>query len=173
MTCHCGHTQTNQDRDIHFVSVSNLHNSTRSTANPSTDFSDLFRCYNDHFCNRCNRITPQEQRLYYDIPQENRYICMVIHNVFLAERIFKPLLINQFPPNNIILPGLNNIPNATYSLRTAVMRQGNNSVAGHYLVWTRNINNNKWLRISDFNSTAYNNLIKNLRDAYLLFIEKN
>lgn len=84
---------------------------------------------------------------------------MVIHNVFLAERIFKPLLINQFQPNNIILPGLNNIPNATYSLRTAVMRQGNNSVACHYLVWTRNINNNKWLRISDSYSTAYNNLI--------------
>ena len=91
-----------QDREIHFVSVSNLHNSSGSTANPVTLYEDLFRTYNDHYCNRCLQVTPQQQSLFYEIPPENHYICMVIHNVYLATIHFKPLLIERLDPNNIL-----------------------------------------------------------------------
>ena len=172
MRCHCGFQGLHQDRDIYFVSVTNLHNSTRSIASPITYYNDLFRTFNDHYCNRCLQITAQEQSLFYEIGPQNRYICMVIHNVFLMENQFKNLQIGQVNPDEIILPSINNQPNPRYKLNTAVIRQGNNRNNGHYLVWTRNINNTKWIRISDSSAICYNNLIKNLRDAYLLFLER-
>ena len=43
--------------------------------------------------------------------------------------------------------------------------------AGHYVVWKRS--GSGWLRISDDKAVFHQNLIQNLKNVYLLFLEKN
>ena len=67
-----------------------------------------------------------------------------------------------------------NIPSQFKIVSAIVYIRGNKSNNyGHYVIWVRKLNNNGWLRISDSVSRYFNNLIKNLKNVYLLFLESN
>lgn len=138
-----------------------------------TDFADLFHYTSEHSCPACNQETEHQDGMFYSIPAENKYLIINFHNVHLNNN-FKDLLVNQdtFTTNQIILPSLNNAPQS-YRIKCAIIRDGESSLAGHYIAWRENFNNSNWMRISDSYARQYTNLIKNLKNVHLLFLERN
>ena len=96
---------------------------------------------------------------------------MRINSFFYDNILNQTNLVNArivcYNPDLIVIPNTNNY---TFKIKAAIMYIGD-SRAGHYVIWKKL--DNGWLRISDSNSIFYQNLIQNLKNIYLLFLERN
>ena len=54
-----------------------------------------------------------------------------------------------------------------------VVRQGENDQSGHYVIWTRSLTDNSWLRISDNNHKKYKSLPRNLNNIEQIYMRKH
>lgn len=156
------------------MSVNKRNTSNRNRNRPVINFEYLFHDTIVRRCDQCNLTTQQHERYYYSIPQTNRYAILVFHNIYLYQNNeFKNLLIDQFDPNLISFPSNNNNDAQVYfRIKCAVIREGDSAIAGHYIAWIPDSRTDKWIRVSDDHSRSYQNLIKNLKNVHLLFLER-
>jgi len=167
--CSCGARTIENQRLVDIVNVCNENNSGTASL-PCTRFSDLFHSTIERLCNQCQRHQRLQETFHYDQPANHCYLLLSIYNVSLANNNYKPLNITEFNPLRVNIPGINTLLN--YKVKSIICRTGETCNAGHYLNWQPNQNNTKWLRISDESCKAYCSLIKNIQNAYLLFLEK-
>ena len=74
----------------------------------------------------------------------------------------------DYDENNITINA--NFP-SHFKIVSAIVYQGNNQF-DHCVIWIRKFNNDGWLRVSDASARSYNNLIRNLKNVYVLFLER-
>jgi len=134
-------------------------------------FNQLFVNIGERPCTTCNKETSTTDRINCDIPFANNFLLLRINNFYYDRITQRPIQLNakltNYNIDRIIIPNNRNI---TYKINSAIMYSGNGD-AGHYVCWKRS--NNCWLKISDYTVTVYPNLIQNLKNVYLLFLEKN
>ena len=80
--------------------------------------------------------------------------------------------IDGFDENEIIIPGDKN--KTVYQLKAAVqfypVDRNNSFSGGHYTCWIPALEH--WLEISDSSATHHKTFNRNLKDIYIMFIEK-
>ena len=67
---------------------------------------------------------------------------------------------------------INNTQNDRYQIKTIVIRQGQDTNNGHYKIWCRNLQNNKWLYINDHLIRQYDQLYDSLDNVVLIIFQK-
>ncbi len=125
----------------------------------------------DYKCEIC--FHQQEKTL-----QHNSYDFSLNNCVILKFKIagydhkFLNLEVNEFNENHVVIPG--DHKSNFFVVKAAIVftpsNNDNTEIGGHYVCWRRA--RDGWLEISDTTSTYKNKFIKNLKNVYLLFLEK-
>ena len=121
-------------------------------------------------CDDCNMVQyflKQE----YDL-KDNKYVVICISLVWNEKE--SDSKISNFNPDAIIIPG--DDTNHKYILKSAIIYKSslknlnNENEKGHYTCFTKF--EEGWLNISDASATYHQNFIVDLKDVYLVFLEK-
>jgi hypothetical protein len=144
-----------------------------------TKFKDLFISTSIRPCLVCNQTTEHSEQLFFEPHFDNKFAIVCIYNIHMYSSYFKSLQLTNYIIDDIKLPTipkntLTGKPNHQLSFRinSVIIREGETANAGHFLIWKRNLDSTKWLRISDSKRTIFEDLVSNLKDSYLIFLEK-
>lgn len=125
----------------------------------------------DYKCESCNH-KHDKTVLYttYDFSLNN---CLILKlKITGNDNRFLDLKVTDFNENSIIIPG--DIKNNIFVIKAAIIFRPedvcNTDSGGHYVCLRRA--GQGWLEISDTTSTYKNNFVPNLKNVYLLFLEK-
>ena len=165
--CPCGFRSIALQRHIHFINVSTGISNQPQHIIP---FNQLLVDQNTLTCENCNTQNEHSINNTYNIPDENRYIIINIHNTNMFVDNFKHVMISQYDPDNMLIPTSNGHVNSSYHIKSIIVRYGETANGGHYISWVRSIFDNSWLRCNDSNIRKYPKLINNLKDATLIFL---
>lgn len=158
---------TSFEKQAHFINA----NLKPQWSNTKIPFNELFKNESEVFCTQCNEITICEEKSVYNIPITNRFLIFRINN-FIYDRNTQVLEsienveLTDYDQDALLIPNINNLK---YKIISAIMYNGNGR-RGHYVVWKRV--DGGWLLISDSCAQFFPYLIANLKDVYLLFLEK-
>jgi hypothetical protein len=158
---------TSFEKQAHFINA----NLKPQWSNSEIPFTELFKNESEAFCTQCNEITICEEKSVYNIPITNRFLIFRINN-FIFDRNTQVLqsIVNvkltEYDQDALLIPNINNLK---YKIISAIMYNGNGR-RGHYVVWKRV--DGGWLLISDSYAQFFPHLIPNLKNVYLLFLEK-
>lgn len=158
---------TSFEKQAHFINA----NLKPQWSNTKIPFNELFKNESEVFCTQCNKITICEEKSVYNIPITNRFLIFRINN-FIYDRNTQVLEsienveLTDYDQDALLIPNINNLK---YKIISAIMYNGNGR-RGHYVVWKRV--DGGWLLISDSCAQFFPYLIANLKDVYLLFLEK-
>ena len=174
--CICGYEIRTEDRSTYFINGSlkaQYDENGIEKRNYFMPFSDLFvnKAEATETCSRCNLKKDMTEISNFDIPEFNKFLIIRINNYRYDQCTRSQVKLNakldEYNENYLIIPNRNNY---TYRILSAIMYYGDGN-AGHYVVWKRS--GSGWLRISDDKAVFHQNLIQNLKNVYLLFLEKN
>ena len=140
-----------------------------------TDFNDLFQI-NDKDNNPCNycKSTHKIDKFCYDFCKKLNYIFIYTPTYFLSKDClvnFKSKILN-FNENLVKIPNTKN-STTSFKMNAAICHFSslNTTESGHYICWQRY--KDKWCEISDSQATFHDYFLKNLKDCYIMLLEKN
>ena len=138
---------------------------------------------NDYTCEHCKFFhSTIRQDVKYDL-REAQFLIIKIglcgHDLNykkqtgLIREIVLDTNINLPNDNDIIIPG--DMHNHSFSVKAAIIfipsNYDNPTGGGHYTCWQKNASG--WVNISDSHASFNQKLVANLKNVYLLFLEKN
>ena len=134
----------------------------------------MFKTKTEIVCAQCNNTTVQLDQTNYIFTNQQRYLIIRLNNFIWCTKTNAYVKLNskitEYDTENILIKS--NELAVSFRIISAIAHKGASNSSGHYVIWTRKPQGSGWLRISDNESRAYPNLINNLSDIYLLFLEK-
>ena len=122
-------------------------------------------------CSRCKQLTTHDDQRRIIIPIENRYIVAYVHNFTnFGDNYLK---INSRLTN--VSHEYYNIPNidsVNFKIRSIIIRNGETIQNGHFKIWTRNLQTDKWLYISDKEIKSFNKIHNSLNNVNIIIFER-
>ena len=148
---------------------------TLSTNNRKTNLTETFKLKNfsERTCNICNKITKQSDTLTIVNNESANYIIVKVHN-FHFNRALKSYERIDSKITNLRQQTyhLNNSDNVQFRLQSIIIRQGDDINSGHYKIWTKNLQTNKWLYIDDKLIRQFDFIYESLANVVLILLQK-
>lgn len=133
----------------------------------------MFNATTRLLCNQCEKVTNQNLCTRYIFSSNHKYLVIRLHtaNIINGKLVHLNSDIIDYDENKLSINA--NIP-SNFKIVSAVVYSSASlsNESGHYVIWVRNQNNHGWLRISDTVSRSYPNLIRHLKNVYVLFLER-
>ena len=109
----------------------------------------------------------------FEIPEECQYVILFV-KLFTTEYIAKKINSKfvDYDSEKIILPLFSENLYTHFKVIGIVVRIGDNEKTGHYVLWTKSLIDNSWLRISDNMHKKYKALPNNLNNIEQIYLSK-
>ena len=164
--CLCGHLICEKTEQRNFIAF---------TRNESLEINleDFFSPnFHEICCIKCKRLNHEIKQIY---NFDNKFKFLIIRISTQIEKnneiIYYKTSIKNFNPNLVKISGNH------FRLQSAIVYLPNidksSASKGHYVCYTRNINNQYWMKISDFLCESYSEFnIIGLKNVFILLFEK-
>jgi hypothetical protein len=164
--CLCGHKIDEVNNARHYSINLDLNSSL-------TKFYSAFNCDVKSECLSCGKDEKHHFTHRFSFPNECRFVILTVklfRSDYLNKKINSKFI--EYDPEQIFLPLETATNNQKFKILAIVVRLGDNSNSGHYIVWTRSITDNTWWRISDDTSKNYKVLPNNLNSIEQIYLYK-
>jgi hypothetical protein len=141
----CQTTTVIRNRKTTFI---NIH---LSTNNGVTNFMDLFTSTAMLNCDSCQKETLHTCRDFWSFPFENKFVILYIHNFNNQQKRIKSIL-TGYAHDHVVFPHYSDELSESFSIRAAIVREGETPLAGHFYLIVRSSCNSYWLRVNDIES---------------------
>ena len=168
ITCSVCNESSLRHRFVDHITISPRH--TQSY----TKFEETFVGKSINVCEFCNQNVEETSTRTYAITPETRYILLYVNTFHFVDRQARHInsRITNFNFDNFLLPSSNRLNLCRFRIKSAIVRLGETINAGHYYIWTRQYNNDGWVKISDTNINQYSKFTNSQNNVQLFFAEK-